>query len=233
MAAARSSAPKSGHKVSTKQSSAYADSHSRKSDSLFSPPERMRRSTSASALLRREQLAEGFARRRMLGAPAGGGMGDGVARGIVEGDPQIEALTRCRAALGFGDFLAQACRAAGRGADDCEADTVVDEAVQLGLEIAAAAATSARSTSAGGRRQLSDENANKVSVATPRSGAASTTRRAASTPARCPAERGRPRRVAQRPLPSMMMATCSPLCQIFLFSRPAACHLVDLQYFAS
>src|SRR5215470_10918190 len=39
--------------------------------------------------------------------------------------------------------------------------------------------------------------------------AAFTTRRTAFTPSWCPATRGRPRRVAQRPLPSMMMATCS------------------------
>ena len=44
----------------------------------------------------------------------------------------------------------------------------------------------------------------------PSPGAASTTRRTASAPARCPAERGSPRRVAQRPLPSMMMATWIP-----------------------
>src|SRR5437899_6879603 len=43
----------------------------------------------------------------------------------------------------------------------------------------------------------------------PVSGAASTVRRTASAPARCPAMRGRPRMVAQRPLPSMMMAACS------------------------
>src|SRR5271163_4542024 len=35
-------------------------------------------------------------------------------------------------------------------------------------------------------------------------------RRTAATPARWPATRGRLRRAAQRPLPSMMMATCSP-----------------------
>src|SRR5262249_48517580 len=67
-------------------------------------------------------------------------------------------------------------------------------------------------TSFAGRRQLSEEKANSVSVATPKSGAASTTRRAAATPAGWPAERGRPRRVAQRPLPSMIMATCRPAC---------------------
>src|SRR5215468_9060909 len=44
----------------------------------------------------------------------------------------------------------------------------------------------------------------------PSAGDASTTRRTASTPARCPAARGRPRRTAQRPLPSIMMATCRP-----------------------
>src|SRR2546428_10000043 len=43
----------------------------------------------------------------------------------------------------------------------------------------------------------------------PRSGAASTARRTAAAPSRWPATRGRPRRVAQRPLPSMMIATCS------------------------
>src|SRR5262245_30970567 len=65
------------------------------------------------------------------------------------------------------------------------------------------------STSTGGRRQLSAENANSVSTPTPRSGAASTTRRTASAPARWPAVRASPRRIAQRPLPSMMSATCS------------------------
>src|SRR5207302_8453775 len=45
-AAASSAAPKSGHIVSVKYSSAYAHSHSRKSDSRCSPPLRIRRSTS-------------------------------------------------------------------------------------------------------------------------------------------------------------------------------------------
>src|SRR6266566_9025600 len=44
----------------------------------------------------------------------------------------------------------------------------------------------------------------------PRRGAAATTRRTVSAPARWPAERGRPREVAQRPLPSEMMATWRP-----------------------
>src|SRR5580704_16352058 len=40
----------------------------------------------------------------------------------------------------------------------------------------------------------------------PRPGAASMVRRTAAAPARCPAARGRPRRLAQRPLPSIIMA---------------------------
>src|SRR5207237_5402515 len=47
-AAARSFAVKSGHIVSVNHSSAYADSHKRKSDSRCSPPVRIRRSTSGS-----------------------------------------------------------------------------------------------------------------------------------------------------------------------------------------
>src|SRR5579863_5895368 len=60
----------------------------------------------------------------------------------------------------------------------------------------------------------------------PTSGACSTVRRTAATPARCPAARDSPCLVAQRPLPSMMMATCSlrsgkpctaePLCKLNL-----------------
>src|SRR5437762_11037661 len=62
-------------------------------------------------------------------------------------------------------------------------------------------------TSAAGRVQLSEENAYSVSALMPQPGAIRTTRRTASAPARWPAARGRPRRVAQRPLPSMTMAT--------------------------
>src|SRR6266702_6950705 len=42
----------------------------------------------------------------------------------------------------------------------------------------------------------------------PSSLAARTTRRSASTPRRWPSARGKPRAAAQRPLPSMMIATC-------------------------
>src|SRR5580692_1339128 len=50
----------------------------------------------------------------------------------------------------------------------------------------------------------------------PNAGAASTMRLTVSTPARCPAARGRPRARAQRPLPSMMIAVCRVLCIIKL-----------------
>src|SRR5215208_3948720 len=53
-----------------------------------------------------------------------------------------------------------------------------------------------------------------VSVPTPSRAAPSTTSRAARAPATCPAPRGRRRAAAQRPFPSMMMATCRELCMI-------------------
>src|SRR5919205_3788683 len=81
-------------------------------------------------------------------------------------------------------------------------------------------------TSGAGRCQLSDEKANNVNVVMPRSGADSSTRRSARAPASWPADRGNLRPVAQRPLPSMMIATCSPagcsdkvLCSIKLYSK--------------
>src|SRR5437660_1294084 len=62
-------------------------------------------------------------------------------------------------------------------------------------------------TSSGGRRQFSELNANSVRYSMPRSTHARTAARTASTPRLCPAKRGRWRRLAQRPLPSMMIAT--------------------------
>src|SRR3984893_9084368 len=61
--------------------------------------------------------------------------------------------------------------------------------------------------SAGGRDQFSALNEKMVRNPMPRSPAARTVRRSASTPRRCPSPRGSPRAAAQRPLPSMMMAT--------------------------
>src|SRR6516164_7205687 len=59
-----------------------------------------------------------------------------------------------------------------------------------------------------GRDQFSALNEKIVTILMPRSPAARTVRRSASTPRRCPSARGSPRAAAQRPLPSMMMATC-------------------------
>src|SRR5579875_2866718 len=58
-----------------------------------------------------------------------------------------------------------------------------------------------------GRDQFSALNENIVRYLMPRSPAARTVRRKASTPRRCPSPRGNPRAAAQRPLPSMIMAT--------------------------
>src|SRR6202521_2707070 len=63
-------------------------------------------------------------------------------------------------------------------------------------------------TSAGGRSQFSELKEKIVRIRMPSSPAARTVRRSASTPRRCPSLRGSPRAAAQRPLPSMMMATC-------------------------
>ncbi len=62
--------------------------------------------------------------------------------------------------------------------------------------------------SAGGRDQFSELKEKIVRYSMPRSPAARTVRRSASTPRRWPSARGNPRAAAQRPLPSMMMATC-------------------------
>ena len=59
-----------------------------------------------------------------------------------------------------------------------------------------------------GRDQFSELKEKIVNTEMPRSPAARTVLRKASTPRRWPSTRGKPRAAAQRPLPSMMMATC-------------------------
>ena len=71
-----------------------------------------------------------------------------------------------------------------------------------------AGAASDPPTSAAGRCQFCAENAYSVRPRMPISRAARTTRRTASAPWRCPSAREPPRAAAQRPLPSMMIATC-------------------------
>src|SRR5690606_8248865 len=63
-------------------------------------------------------------------------------------------------------------------------------------------------TSSSGRPQFSEEKANRVSASMPRSRQKSMQMLTARAPARWPTMRGRLRRAAQRPLPSMMMAMC-------------------------
>src|SRR5687767_14459607 len=62
-------------------------------------------------------------------------------------------------------------------------------------------------TSSVGRFQFSDENAKTVRYSMPRSAQASTVRTSASTPCLWPKNRGMQRFLAQRPLPSMTIAT--------------------------
>ena len=62
-------------------------------------------------------------------------------------------------------------------------------------------------TSSSGRRQFSVENANTVIHFRPTSSPPSTVSKSASSPAACPSVRLRPRRCAQRPLPSITIAT--------------------------
>ena len=47
---------------------------------------------------RGEQLAESLARGRLRGEPTGRRVRDGIARGIIDGDPQIEAMPMRRSA---------------------------------------------------------------------------------------------------------------------------------------
>ena len=73
-------------------------------------------------------------------------------------------------------------------------------------------------TSSAGRFQFSELKANKVTWLMPRSAQCSTKARTCRAPLLWPKVRGRPRFLAQRPLPSMMTATCrggapSPACQ--------------------
>jgi hypothetical protein len=63
------------------------------------------------------------------------------------------------------------------------------------------------STSSPDRDQFSVENAYTASDSTPTSIAVSTIGRSAWDPARCPSATPTPRALAQRPLPSMMIAT--------------------------
>src|SRR5687768_17297850 len=81
------------------------------------------------------------------------------------------------------------------------------------------------STSRCGRFQLSAEKAYSVSTRMPHCGAVSTILRAVRAPSMWPVGRLLPRLTAQRPLPSMMIATCRPgalssLCSVACATLP-------------
>src|ERR1700730_18650375 len=94
--------------------------------------------------------------------------------------------------------------------------------------------------SAGARDQFSALKEKIVRKPMPRSPAARTVRRSASTPRRCPSPRGSPRAAAQRPFPSMIMAMCrgtamSPIRPVrngsLLDIRPQTSHCEDFLLF--
>ncbi len=168
----------------------------------------MIRSTSrrpASPVIRSAKLSRlnGAARRRRRR-----GVQDRVPRRIVDRDAQMQRGAVGGRGLGAPDRVGDAVGQAVATADRGEADAVAHQGGDLVGEVEPQQPHQ-RGDLACGRRQLSLENAKSVSVPTPWSGAASTMRRIASTPASWPRGRDRPRRVAQRPLPSMMMPTCS------------------------
>src|SRR5215210_3149203 len=77
-------------------------------------------------------------------------------------------------------------------------------------------------TSSAGRDQFSVENEYTVSSRTPRSTASRRRALTVSAPARCPSATDSPRACAQRPLPSVMMAT-------YRAARPSSCIGLDLE----
>ena len=130
-----------------------------------------------------DEAAERAGRRRG-GAEHARGVDDGLARGVVERDPEPELLSRGGGGFGGGDVVDELRRQSIAASDDGEPDVVFDQPFDLGRRDRSAAALIRPPTSSRGRRQLSAENANSVSLVMPSPGAASATRRTVSTPAR-------------------------------------------------
>ena len=139
--------------------------------------------------------------------PSARGLGDGFAGGVVESDAQVEARLTALIGLDPRRPRRRYRRAAGRGGRAWSAARPRRSAAAHRWRDSRRNRPISASTSHVGRRQLAQAKANRVSVVTPRSGAASTVRRTASAPAQWPSERLRPWRTPQRPLPSMMIAT--------------------------
>jgi hypothetical protein len=126
---------------------------------------------------------------------------NGFTRGVINGQAEVQASARGSGGLAIGNGFAQGAGQAVAAADDSSMQREVSARRYSWRTLRIAR------TSLAGRCQLAEERAKNVSVCTPSRGAAAMTPRAATAPARCPEERGRPREVAQRPLPSEMMAT--------------------------
>ena len=127
-----------------------------------------RRRAPAPCALPREQPAERVARRRVVAEP-------GARRRSRSRHAPSSRARRCRssrvpsadARLGRRDLLARARRAAGRAGRSPSAARRCRPGAAARAADSAAAAPSAPRLRSGGRRQLSDENANSVSVPTP------------------------------------------------------------------
>ena len=135
------------------------------------------------------------------------GLHDVPAPAVVGGDGQGQARVARGPRFAGADQLADA-RLERRGvADHAQADAVLVELGDFLLEARARKAASASRPRRRGRRQFSLEGEQRQELDAA-GDAGATVERTASTPRRWPATRGRRRCLAQRPLPSMMIATC-------------------------
>ena len=133
--------------------------------------------------------------------------GDLLSGAVVEGDDQRQPGVGLRHLLGLAQQVRDVRREIGARANHPHAhivgvqfrEIVADEAMQQRQE--GFAPPRAGATSFRPRRNRRSDSRSCSSIA------ARTARRSASTPRRCPSNRGRPRCAAQRPLPSMISAT--------------------------
>ena len=157
----------------------------------------------------------GFAERD-LGRPdaggrrgAAGGLRDVPAAAVVGGNRQrATRVLLVGAALGFGDQATQFADRTASGRRRRGAHAVARRACQTSCSSASTNSSIRIDTSSAGRRQFSraEREQRQVLDAALAAGLHDVAR-TASTPARWPATRGMQRCLAQRPLPSMMMAT--------------------------
>ena len=130
---------------------------------------------------------------------------DLLPRAVIEGDDERETVVAAGQIFRLLQQTANIRIEIVAFADDADADIVL---VQIGQIVADEAAQQPHQVADfdGGRDQFSELKEKIVRTEMPVA-AARTVLRKASTPRRWPSTRGRPRAAAQRPLPSMMMAT--------------------------